>query len=118
MEAVEAYGRRSLVQAQGVSTSTEMELLEGAVQSVVTTAGRRRRRSLDKAAEVLECVADGADEPLEQWPEAKVDATVDIIQQAMDEAIKRHRKSIAEAVQQVSSPSRAEEANVLETADN
>merc|ERR1712185_703211 len=94
------------------------ELLEGAVQSVVKTTSRRRRRSLDKAAEVLECVADASHEPLEEWPEAKVDATVEIIQQAMDEAIKRHRKSIAEAVQQVASPTGvrfAEEVTVYES---
>merc|ERR1712228_565307 len=76
----------------------EIQLLQGAVQSVVKTASRRHRRSLDKAVEVLECVADAAAEPLEQWTEEKVDTTVELIQQAMDEAIKRHRRSIAEAV--------------------
>merc|ERR1711965_106803 len=76
-----------------------MELLQGAVQSVVKTASRRHRRSLDKAVEVLECVAESSKEPLDRWEDDKVDRTVDLIQEAMDEAIKRHRRSIAEAVQ-------------------
>merc|ERR1712139_452638 len=68
------------------------------------TASRRHRRSLEKAVEVLECVADASPEPLDRWSEEKVDTTVDLIQSAMEEAVRRHRHSIAEAVQQVSTP--------------
>lgn len=97
VKAAELYGRKSLANAQSIS-SEEIDLLHGALESVVKTVSRRHRRSLDKAVEVLECVADGTDEPLDEWAEEKVDATVDLIQGAMDEAIKRHRRSIAEAV--------------------
>lgn len=97
VKAAELYGRRSLANAQSNSSEREeIELLHGALESVVKTVSRRHRRSLDKAVEVLECIADGAE--LDGWAEEKVDATVNLIQGAMDEAIKRHRRSIAEAV--------------------
>merc|ERR1719253_1096233 len=43
VKAVEAYGRRSLVQAEAAEGASpqELELLQGAVQSVVKTASRR-----------------------------------------------------------------------------
>jgi hypothetical protein len=115
VKAAELYGRRSLAHAQGIS-SQEVELLQGALQSVVKTVSRRHRSSLNKAVEVLECVADASAEPLERWPEDKVDATVDLIQGAMDEAIKRHRRSIAQAVQGVSASAseRDEDAGAFE----
>merc|ERR1711933_666781 len=80
------------------SSSQELELLQGAVRSVVHTASMRHRHSLDKAVEVLECVADAANEPLDHWSAEKVDATMELIQQAMHEAIRRHRRTIADAV--------------------
>jgi hypothetical protein len=103
VKAVEAYGRRSLAGAKAASPQ-EVELLENAVQSVVKTASRRHRRSIDKAVEVLECMVDSTEKPLEGWSDEKVDSTVDVIQGAMVEAIKRHRRSIAEAVQEVECP--------------
>lgn len=100
VKAMEAFGRRSLAQLQGEAPE-DLELLQGAVQSAVRRASNRHRRSITKAVEVLEEIADGNEEPLEKWSEETMDAKVELIQEAMDEAYKRHRRSIVAAVQGV-----------------
>lgn len=98
MKAVEAFGRRSLAQAQGEDPE-HVAALQGAVQSAVRRASNRHRRSVTKAVEVLEEVAESSEVPLEKWSEDQMDDKVELIQQAMEEAYKRHRRSIAAAVQ-------------------
>lgn len=100
VRAVECYGRRSLAGAQDLSNE-DQEFIKGAIESAAKTVVRRHRRSLDRAVEVLECAADAASESLDQWAEQEVEEKVDLIHQAMDEACSLHRKSIIEAVRQV-----------------
>lgn len=114
MKAVQAFGRRSLAQLD-LEAPEDAELLQGAVQSAVRRASNRHRRSVTKAVEVLEEVAEATDEPLEKWSEDKMDAKVELIQQAMEEAYKRHRRSIVAAVQGVVDDGKAPGTEVQES---
>lgn len=94
VKAMEAFGRRSIAQAEG----EDKEQLEGAVKDAVRRASVRHRRSVTKAVEVLEEAADALDVPLDKWSEEQMDSKVEIVQQAMEEAYRRHRRSITDAV--------------------
>merc|ERR1712060_709020 len=72
------------------------------MRMAMKTAGRRQRRSIAKALEVLECVAHDTNQPLDQWDHERVDMNVELIQQAMEQACKHHRRSIADAVHRIS----------------
>lgn len=100
VRAMEAVGRRSLASVK-VTAVEDRSLLEGAVEDAVRRASVRHRWSLTKAAEVLEEAADATDQPLEKWSDEKVDASVGLVQEAIDEARRRHLRSVADAVQKV-----------------
>lgn len=111
-EAIRAVGRRSLAGARAAGLDIEeQQALEGAVEAAARRVSHRHRRSVTKAVEVLEELADAGETPLGRWPEAEVDAKVDLIQEAMQQAYRRHRESIEDAVQQVVSGT-AEESSV------
>jgi len=94
IKAMEAFGRRSIAQAQG----EDKALLESAVQDAVRRASVRHRRSVTKAVEVLEEAADALDVPFDKMSEEQMDSKVELIQEAMDEAYRRHRRNITDAV--------------------
>jgi len=102
VQVMEAFGRRSLARAEGASAE-EREQLACAVAQAARRVSNRHRRSVTKAAEVLEEVAEASNVPLEKWSEEQVDSQVELIQSAMDEAFKRHTQSITAAVQSVTS---------------
>jgi len=108
VQIMESFGRRSLANVEGASPE-EQEQLADAVAQAVRRASNRHRRSVTKAAEVLEEVAEASDIPLEKWSEQKIDSQVELIQSAMDEAYKRHTHSITEAVQSVTSGAKVQE---------
>lgn len=100
--AIRAVGRRSLASARAEGLDIgEQKALEGAVDAAARRLSQRHRRSVTKAVEVLEELADAGETRLERWPEAEVDAKVDLIQDAMERAYRCHRQSIEDAVQQV-----------------
>jgi hypothetical protein len=101
VKAMEAFGRRSLAQAQAAGADLEgVEALQGAVQSAVRRVSLRHRRSVTKAVEVLEEVAESTDLPLDKWSDEQMDEKVELIQTAMEEAYKRHRRSIVAAARE------------------
>lgn len=97
VKAMEAFGRKSIAQAEG----EEKALLEGAVQDAVRRASKRHRRSVTKAVEVLEEAADALDVSVDDWCDEQMDSKVELVQSAMDEAYRRHRCKITEAVGEV-----------------
>jgi len=102
VQVMEAFGRRSLARAEGAGPE-EREQLACAVAQAARRVSNRHRRSVTKAAEVLEEVAEASNVPLAKWSEEEVDSQVELIQSAMDEAFKRHTQSITAAVQSVPS---------------
>lgn len=71
------------------------------------TARRRHRKSVGKAVEVLDMAVELAVDSEQPWPEEQVITKVDVMQEAMALAHKRHRRSICEAVRQVEENERA-----------
>jgi len=100
VKAMEAFGRRSLARVSG-ATAEDREQLEDAVVDAMRRASRRHRRSVAKAAEVLEEVAEVSNVPLDAWSESQIDDKVEVVQKAMEEAHRQHRRSITAAVHDV-----------------
>eukprot|EP00928_Gymnodinium_smaydae_P057715 TRINITY_DN40931_c0_g1_i1.p1 TRINITY_DN40931_c0_g1~~TRINITY_DN40931_c0_g1_i1.p1 ORF type:complete len:563 (-),score=91.74 TRINITY_DN40931_c0_g1_i1:235-1896(-) len=100
VKAIESFGRQSLAAAEN-ATVEEKTMIEAAVSDAVRRASLRHRRSVTMAAEVLEEAAEASNVPLDTWSEDQIDSKVELIQDAMDEAYKRHTRSIVSAVHNV-----------------
>jgi hypothetical protein len=77
----------------------------------------RHRRSVTKAVEVLEEIADVTDAPLNKWSDEQMDEKVELIQTAMEEAYRQHRRSISTAVHKTLEGDVGERQHVKETSE-